>query len=70
MVGYKRGEKAYEDYCCSKYKVHQANSPIWTRGAKTVKRALEIDAENGNQLWQDAIAKDMEEVRVSFKTIQ
>jgi len=34
---------------------------------KTVKRALEIDAENGSRLWQDAIAKEMEAIRVAFK---
>ena len=34
---------------------------------KTVKQALEVDAENGNQLWQDAIAKEMEAVKVAFK---
>ena len=36
---------------------------------KTVKRALEIDAENGSRLWQDAIAKEMEAVRVAFKIL-
>jgi len=36
---------------------------------KTVKRALEIDTENGNQLWQDAISKEMEAVRVAFKIL-
>ena len=34
---------------------------------KTVKHALEIDHENGNTLWQDAIAKEMEAVWVAFK---
>ena len=29
---------------------------------KTVKRALEIDHENGNTLWQDAIEKEMKAV--------
>jgi len=33
---------------------------------KTVKRALEIDAETGNWLRQDAIAKEMEAVKVAF----
>ena len=36
---------------------------------KTVKRALEIDTENGNQMWRDAIAKEMEAVRVAFKIL-
>jgi len=36
---------------------------------KTVKRALEIDTENGNWVWQDAIAKEMEAVRVTFKIL-
>ena len=36
---------------------------------KTVKRAQEIDKENGNTLWQDAIAKEMANVRVAFKIL-
>jgi hypothetical protein len=34
---------------------------------KTVKRALEIDTENGNTLWRDSIAKEMTNVRIAFK---
>ena len=36
---------------------------------KTVKRAKEIDLANGNTLWQDAIAKEMEAVRVAFEIL-
>jgi len=36
---------------------------------KTVKQAIVIDAENGNHLLQDDIAKEMEEVRVAFNII-
>ena len=36
---------------------------------KTVERAKEIDKENGNTLWQDAIAKEMAAVRVAFKIL-
>jgi len=36
---------------------------------KTVIRAKEIDRENGNTLWQDAIALEMEAVRVAFKLL-
>ena len=34
-----------------------------------VKCALEIDHENGNSLWQDAIALEMEAVHVAFKVM-
>ena len=34
-----------------------------------VKRAHEIDKENGNMLWQDAIAKEMVNVRIAFKIL-
>ena len=37
---------------------------------KTVKRALEIDKENGNTLWHDAIAKEMKNVRVAFEPLE
>jgi len=33
---------------------------------KTVERALEIDKENGNTLWQDALAKEMKAVGKAF----
>jgi Reverse transcriptase (RNA-dependent DNA polymerase) len=36
---------------------------------KTVKHALEIDKENGNTLWQEAIALEMEAVRIAFKIL-
>ena len=37
---------------------------------KTVKRALEIDQENGNTLWRDAIAKEMKNVKVAFEPLE
>ena len=37
---------------------------------KTVRRALEIDTENGNRLWQEAIAKEMDAVRVAFHILE
>ena len=37
---------------------------------KTVERALQIDKENGNNLWRDAIAKEMKNVRVAFKIME
>ena len=36
---------------------------------KMVKCVLEIDCENGNPLWQDAIALEMEAVHVAFKVM-
>ena len=34
---------------------------------KNIKEALQLDKENGNNLWADAIAKEMKNVKVSFK---
>ena len=36
---------------------------------KTMQRALKIDKECGNTLWQDAIAKEMANVKVAFKVL-
>ncbi len=36
---------------------------------KTVKEALALDRKNGNTLWADAIAKEMEEVRIAFNIL-
>ena len=36
---------------------------------KTVKHALKINCENGNTLWQDAIAKEMEAVQVALTVL-
>ena len=37
------------------------------RVPKTVKKALQIDKENGNTFWQDAIAKEMQAVHIAFR---
>jgi hypothetical protein len=36
---------------------------------KTVKEALKLDKKNGNTLWVDAIAKEIKDVHVAFKTL-
>ena len=36
---------------------------------KMVDEAVDIDKKNGNTLWQDAIAKEMENVKIIFKSI-
>ena len=36
---------------------------------KTVKEAYELDAQNGNTLWADAISNEMESVKVAFKIL-
>ncbi len=36
---------------------------------KTVKEALALDRKNGNTLWEDAIAKEMKEVRIAFNIL-
>ena len=36
---------------------------------RTIKEARELDAENGNTLWQDAITKEMESVRPAFRVV-
>jgi hypothetical protein len=36
---------------------------------KTVKEALELDKENANTFWADAIAKEMKDASVAFKIL-
>ncbi len=36
---------------------------------KTVKEAFELDKKNGNTLWANAIAKEMRDIRVTFKIL-
>jgi hypothetical protein len=36
---------------------------------KTCDEAVKLDKENGNTLWQDAIRKDMNNVRIAFKVL-
>jgi hypothetical protein len=33
-------------------------------------RAIELDNENGNTLWQDDIAKEMKNVKITFKVLE
>jgi len=37
---------------------------------RNAEHAKELDEANGNTLWQDAIAKEMEKVRVAFKILE
>jgi len=37
---------------------------------KTVKHAFEIDKENGNTFWQDAINQEMKNIRVAFNIME
>ena len=37
---------------------------------KTVKEAIKTDEDNGNTLWQDAIAKEMKNVRPAFQVLE
>ena len=37
---------------------------------KTIEQAYSLDRENGNTLWQDAIAKEMRHVLPAFKDAQ
>ena len=46
---------------------HKRSHKFGLEVPKTVRRALELDRENGNTLWQDAIAKEMSSVRVAFE---
>jgi hypothetical protein len=36
---------------------------------KTVNKALALDCKNGNTLWEDAIPKEMREVRIAFNIL-
>ena len=49
-----------------KTRYHRTEQKFGIEIPKTVKRALEIDAENGNTFWRDAIAKEMATVKVAF----
>ena len=54
--------------------VAKVKSKYWTRThkfgiriPKSVKEAKELDQQNGNTLWWDAILKEMANVRIAFK---
>jgi hypothetical protein len=36
----------------------------------TGRRAIELDNENGNTLWQDAVAKELKNVKITFKVLE
>jgi hypothetical protein len=49
---------------------HKRTHKYGFRVPKTVKEAIEIDRENGNMLWQDAIKKEMAAVGVAFRILR
>ena len=53
-----------------KKRYHKRTHKFGIEIPKTVERALQIDKENGNNLWRDVIAKEMKNVRVAFKIME
>ena len=53
-----------------KSRYHKTTHKFGFEVPNTVKRALEIDEENGNHLWRDMIALEMESVCVMFKILE
>jgi hypothetical protein len=50
-------------FFCPEYKYG-----IWV--PRNVEEALKFDLENGNKFWELAIAKEMKNVRVAFKSLE
>ena len=46
---------------------HKRNSKFGIKVPKTAEEAIRFYKENGDILWQDAIAKEMKNVRIEFK---
>ena len=46
------------------------NEKFGIRLPKSVKDAMEIDKQNGNTYWQDAIVKEMKKVKPAFKVLE
>ena len=53
-----------------KSRYHKRTHKFGIEVPTTVARALEIDTENGNTLWTDAIAKEMTNVSVAFQVLE
>jgi hypothetical protein len=53
-----------------KSRYHKRTHKFGIEVPKTVERALQIDKENGNTLWADAIAKEMKNVGIAFKVLE
>jgi hypothetical protein len=49
---------------------HKRTHKFGVRLPKNAEEARKIDLENGNTMWQDAIAKEMKGVRVGFKILE
>ena len=45
---------------------HRTTQKFGIEVTKTVERAHELDKENGNSLWRDAIEKEMKTIKVAF----
>eukprot|EP00984_Skeletonema_dohrnii_P018105 scaffold8364_cov75-Skeletonema_dohrnii-CCMP3373.AAC.1 len=51
----------------AKSKYWRTNTKFGIQVPKTVKEALDLDKQNGNTFWEDAIKKEMKNVRVSYR---
>jgi hypothetical protein len=48
---------------------HKRTHKFGIKFPKTWGEAVELDEENGNTLWQDAIRKEMNNVHIAFKVL-
>ena len=56
--------------CAVNKRYHKVTHKFGIEVPKTVRRALEIDKENGNTFWEDAINKEMQNVQIAFKIVE
>ena len=49
---------------------HKQTHKYGIKVRKTVQEAIQLDKENGNTLWQEAIAKEMDAVGIAFRILE
>jgi hypothetical protein len=70
VVGTSRPEEAKQNHCRSDQEVpHTHTHKFGIKVPKIWDEAVKLDEENGKTLWQDAIRKYMNNIRIAFKVL-
>jgi hypothetical protein len=70
MVGTIHSQASRPHHCCCQQAVPEEDPQVWDRGAQDVETCLGVgQGEWEYKLWEEAIAKEMANVRVAFKIL-
>ena len=69
LVGTSQSEEKRSDHLCCEQEMRQEDTQVWHQNTQDCQCALEIDKENGDMFWTNAIKKEMKNVCTAFDVV-